>query len=150
MSRKGRTDKELWTALACSDDDLLDPDMPESLVNQELLGVGIDPQALAERAIQFVVQAKEDERLSWQAEAQRTRERLKSLVAESNSRLRHDMTRAEILTRLDELRRADENIGSAIRMAARKRKPEESSDSELRALLDEMEALRAIERGGRS
>lgn len=55
------------------------------------------------------------------------------------------MDRKAILGRLDELRANDSNVGTAIRMAARKRKPEESTDEELRALLDEMETLRALD-----
>jgi transposase InsO family protein len=43
------------------------------------------------------------------------------------------------------LRATDPNVGAAIRMAARKRRPEESSDEELRQLLEQMEALRSIE-----
>jgi hypothetical protein len=55
------------------------------------------------------------------------------------------MNRGAILARLDELRATDPNVGAAIKMAARKRKPEQSTDEELRALLVEMEALQSIE-----
>jgi hypothetical protein len=41
-------------------DDLLDLNMPESLVDQELTAIGVAPEDLARRAVQFVAQAKEE------------------------------------------------------------------------------------------
>ena len=91
--------------------------------------------------------AKEQERLSWQVRAQRNREQLQALATGSKTRVPLGMSRQQILARLDELRQANDEIGTAIKMAAHKRKAEESTDEELRALLEEMEALRAMERG---
>jgi hypothetical protein len=147
MATKGKTDKELWSALEGLDDDLLDLDLPEAIVNEELNAIGVDPASLAKRASEFVAKAMVDERLSWQAEAQKRRAQLQGLAARARSRVPAEMDREAMLARLDELRAADPNVGTAIQMAARKRKPEESTVEELRALLEEMEALREIESG---
>lgn len=149
MATKGKTEKELWQALEGLDADLLDPGLPESIVDDELKSLGVDPQALARRASEFVAVVKEEERLSWQERAQQSRARLEALAAGSKADVPSDMGRQAMLLRLDELRKTDPNVGTAIKMAARKRKPEESTDDELRALLEEMEALRAIEGSGR-
>ncbi len=149
MATKGKTEKELWQALEGLDADLLDPELPESAVDDELKALGIDPLALAKRASEFVAVVKEEERLSWQERAQQSRARLEALAAGSKANVPSDMGRQAMLLRLDELRKTDPNVGTAIKMAARKRKPEESTDDELRALLEEMEALRAIEGSGR-
>lgn len=145
MATKGKTEEELWHALRGLDDDLIDPALPESAVDSELKALGIDPLALAKRGSAFVAKAKEDERLSWQARAREERATLQRLAAKSTTRVLPNTPRKEILTRLEALRMADANVGPAIKMAARKRKPEESTDEELRALLEEMEALRSIE-----
>lgn len=149
MATKGKTETELWQALEGLDADLLDPGLPESIVDDELKALGVDPQALARRASEFVTVVKEAERLSWQERAQQSRARLEALAAGSKANVPSDMGRQAMLLRLDELRKTDPNVGTAIKMAARKRKPEESTDDELRALLEEMEALRAIEGSGR-
>jgi hypothetical protein len=149
MATKGKTEKELWQALEGLDADLLDPGLPESAVDDELKALGVDPLALAKRASEFVAVVKEEERLSWQERAQQSRARLEALAAGSKANVPSDMGRQAMLLRLDELRKTDPNVGTAIKMAARKRKPEESTDDELRALLEEMEALRAIEGSGR-
>jgi hypothetical protein len=145
MTTKGKTDSELWTALEGLDDDLLDLDLPEELVDEELTAMGIDPTALARKGSEFVAKAKEDERLSWQVQAEERRAQLAARAAKGATQVTADMNRDAVLARLDELRATDPKVGTAIKMAARKRRPEESSDDELRALLEEMEALRAIE-----
>lgn len=144
MQTKGKTDRELWAALQGLDDDLLDPSLPETVVDAELRALGVDPKALADRAVQFVAKAKEEERLAWQTRAREQKDRLEALASHSVSSLPALMSRQQVLDRLDELRRADAEVGPAIKMAARKRKPEQSTDEELRTLLEEMEALRSI------
>lgn len=144
MATNSKNDQELWEALERLDDDLLDPSLPESVVDDELKAAGVDPSALGKRATALVARAKEDERLSWQARAKERQARLSSLAVADSAQNAY-MTRNEVLARLEELRTSNPEIGTAIRMAARKRKPEESTDDELRALLEQMEALRAIE-----
>lgn len=145
MATKGKTEKELWSALEGLDDDLLDLHLPEAVLDEELKAMGIDPSLLAKRGREFVTKAKEEERLSWQKRAQERRSQLQARASKAAEIRPAAMDRRAILARLDELRATDPNVGTAIRMAARKRRPEESTDDELKALLDEMEALRAIE-----
>jgi hypothetical protein len=148
MAAKSKADKELWRALEGLDDDLLNPDLPEAAVDEELRGLGLDPAALAEQGRRFVVQAREGERLAWQTQARERQAQLQALAARAGASVPAGMGRRALLARLDELRAADPAVGTAIKMAARKRKPEESTDDELRVLLEEMEALRALEGGG--
>jgi hypothetical protein len=149
MATKGKTEKELWAALGHLDDDLLNPDLPEVAVDDELKALGIEPDALSRRGAALATNVKEQERLSWQARAQEGRSHLEAAAAEAKVRVPSTMNRQDILARLDDLRTRDSKIGTAIKMAARKRKSEESTDEELRALLEEMEALRAIEGSGK-
>jgi hypothetical protein len=53
-------DALLWENEVERSDDLLDLNMPESLVDQELTAIGVAPEDLARRAVQFVAQAKEE------------------------------------------------------------------------------------------
>lgn len=145
MATNGNSDEKLWRALVGLDDDLLDPALPEAIVDEELRAMGVDPARLAKRGSAFVAKAKEAERLSWQTHARDRRTKLQERAAKAAASASTDLDRMGILARLNDLRDADPNVGTAIRMAARKRKPEESTDDELRALLAEMEALRAIE-----
>lgn len=86
--------------------------------------------------------ADDAERLSWQRRAAQRRAELEAKLPTHRTAT---MTRDAMLARLDELRAATPGTREAIRMAARKREPQASSDDELRLLLDEMEALRALE-----
>lgn len=136
---KPRSKSELWQALQGLDDDLLDPSLPEAAVDAELTAAGVDPSKLAESAKQL---AGDAERLAWQ---RRAAERRAELEAKLPAARAATMTRDQLLARLEELRAAAPGTREAIRMAARKRQPEQSTDDELRLLLDEMEALRALE-----
>jgi hypothetical protein len=147
MATKGKTDNELWRALSGLDDDLLDIDLPEGIVDDELKALQVDPTALAKRGGEFVTKAKEEERLSWQVQARERQAVLRGLASRAGASALAGMDRDAMLARLEELRSSTPSLGTAIRMAARKRKPEESTEDELRLLLQEMEALRAIESG---
>jgi hypothetical protein len=136
---KPRSECELWQALQGLDDDLLDPALGEAAVDDELAAAGIGPSALAASAKRL---AEDAQRLAWQQRAARRRNELAAKLPAASSA---SMTRGEMLARLDELRVAAPGQHGAIRLAARKRKAEESTDDELRQLLDEMEALRALE-----
>ncbi len=145
MAKKGKTKEELWVALEGLDDDLLDMDLPEAILDEELGAAGIVPSALAEKGNEFVNRVKEEERLSWQTRARLRRTQLEARASRASVPL--DMDRQAMLARLEEVRATHPDVGTTIKMAARKRRPEESTDDELRALLEEMEALRAIESG---
>jgi len=136
-------DTKLWSALEQLDDDLLDPNLPEAVVDGEARALGIDVDALAKRGIAFVTTLREELRLSWQDAA-----KIRQLEMERRAEeveIDPQLDRQGLLARIDQLRVASPGIRTAITMAARKRKPEESSDEELRTLLQEMETLRALE-----
>ncbi len=144
---KQQGDKALWEALENLDDDLLDPNMPDAEVDATLRDMGVDPKALAAGGRQLGRALGDKKRLAWQ-DAARTKQKALRRIAAS-APVVGEMNREEMLARLDELRAEDPVLGTAIKAAARKRKPEESTDEDLRSLLEDMEALRAIEKGGR-
>lgn len=59
MHSKGKTDTELWGALTVLDDDLLDPDLPEAIVEDEIRKLGLDPQILAKTGTELVPRLRE-------------------------------------------------------------------------------------------
>jgi hypothetical protein len=148
MAGSNKTETAMWDALHGLDDDLLDPALPQGRVDEELQLAGVDPGALAERGIAFVAALATEERLAWQARAAAQKAELGARAAKARGNVPRSWDRNAILARLEQLRSVDGKLGTAISMAARKRRPEESSDEELRTLLEEMEALRAIEGDG--
>ena len=148
MSANGRTEKEIWESLEGLDDDFLDMTLPEAVIDEELRAMQIDTDSLMKRGNEFVATVKSEVRLSWQDRAKQRQAELEARVLTVADKVPADMDRAAILRRLDQLRTSNPEVGSAIMMAARKRKPEESTTEELKALLAEMEALRAIEGKG--
>lgn len=144
MASKGATDNELWRALASLDDDLLDPNLPETAVDANLAALGVDAEGLAKRGLAFITTLHEEQRLSWQVSAKKRQTEMERRAARVD--VSPEMDRASLLSRIEELRATDPQVGTAIQMAARKRKPEESTDEELRVLLQEMETLRALEK----
>lgn len=140
-TKKPKSQAELLESLHGLDDDLLDPDLPEALVDAELVSRGVDPAALATRVLGRV-HAGHEAAPAWQKEA---RQKLVALEARAAAvRPVVALDRTAILARLEELRGLDAELGASIRLAARKRKPEESTDDELRLLLEEMERLHAL------
>ena len=143
MATTSKTDKELWEELQHLDDMFLDPDVPEDIIDVELRAEGIDPQALAKRGLQFIAKLKEEERLAWRTQAEERRQRMEAVAAKLQ--LPRNIDDKKVQLRLDELRRTDPTVGTAIKMAAHKRKAEESSADDKRTLLEDAEILRAIE-----
>jgi hypothetical protein len=142
MSRKERTEAELWKALEALGDDPLDPSVPRETLDRALRDAGVDPEAVRARGAALVSKLKEEHRLAWQEEARRRRDamtlRAKKVVVPS------DTPREEVLRRLNDLRR-NPKFGAPILTAFHKRKPEESSDEDLRRLLEDVEELRALQ-----
>lgn len=143
MATTSKTEKELWDALQHLDDIFLEPNVPDDVIDAELRAEGIDPQALAKRGLQFIEKLKEEERLSWRKPAEQRRQRMEAVAAKVEVPRNIDSRTVE--ARLDELRRTDPTVGTAIKMAAHKRKAEESSANDKRTLLEDAEILRAIE-----
>jgi hypothetical protein len=146
MTTKGATDAELWRALARLEDDFLDPSLPDAVLDAELKVLGVDAEELVRRGVSFVGALMEEQRLSWQAAAQERQAEMARRAAQVE--VSSQMDRGALLSRIEQLRATDPNVGTAIKMAARKRKPEESTDDELRSLLQEMETLRVLESDG--
>ena len=145
-SPEDKPDAALWHALADGlDDDLLDPAMPEAEVARELEALGLDPAALAAEGEAFTKRLDREGRLRWQEEARQKQERMQRLV--EGVPPVELVSREALLARLAELRAAHPTVGTAIVAAARKRPPEASGLADLRALVEDMEALRAIEQG---
>lgn len=139
----GMSDDEVWQSLLGLDDDLLDPELPQTQVEEENAQLGVDTTALAGRAAALVGELAEEQRLAWQERARRRLADLQSKASASDDT--QSLSRHEIFARLERLREGDERLGAAIKLAARKRRPEESTDEELRMLLAEMLALQAME-----
>ncbi|MEZ4447550.1 MAG: hypothetical protein R3B72_51210 [Polyangiaceae bacterium] len=144
MAAEPNSDKDLWLVLDGLDDDLLDPDMPAEQVAAQLTALGLDPQALAAAGRQLAAEIAEGERLAWREKAEKRRDEMRRKAG--TVQVAAQLDRSALLARLNELRASDPKLGTAIKAAARKRKPEESTDEDLRLLLEDMEALRAIEK----
>lgn len=112
------------------------------LVDRAVREGGADPEAVRARGTVFVAQLKEQQRLAWQDEARRRRDAMRERA--SKVAVPPGMTRDQMLRRLNELR-GNPRFGAPILTAFRKRKPEESSDEDLRALLEDIEGLRALQ-----
>jgi hypothetical protein len=147
MPPKDRTDAELWAALEALGDDPLDPAMPRELLDQTLRGGGVDPDALRKRGAELVAKLREEHRLSWQAEARRRRDAMGHRATKMT--VPPGTPRAEMLGRLNDLR-SNPKFGAPVMTAFHKRKPEESSDEDLRMLLEDIEELRALQTDGDS
>jgi len=141
MKPKDRTDQELWQALEKLDDPL-DPRTPSASIDASLREGGIDPEALADEGARLVAALKKKAaRPAWQEAAQRKKEAFARLTRPIGEAIAE--SRDAILARLNALR-TDPRFGTQIATAFHKRKPEESSDEELRALLEDMEDLRVL------
>ncbi len=142
MSPKDRTDAELWEALKALADDPLDPSVPRDVLDRALRDAGVDPDAVSARGAEFVSKLQEEHRLAWQQEARRRRDAMRQLATKVT--IPPGMPRDEMLRRLNDLRR-NAKFGPPITTAFHKRKPEESSDEDLRMLLEDVEELRALQ-----
>lgn len=144
MPKTTDSDRALWSTLRSLDEDLLDDRLTDVLVDEELSALGIDPDSLGRRGVEFVKAVQEEDRLSWRVRAEERRSQLQARASADIVALPDDLDRQGLLARLDELRNSGTTLQDTIKMAARKRKPEESTIEELRALVQEMEILRAI------
>jgi hypothetical protein len=144
MSPKDRTDAELWQALEALGDDPLDAAVSREVLDGALRNAGVDPQALRTRGAEFVSKLREQHRLAWQDQARRRRDSMRQRTTKVV--VPPGTPRSEILGRLDDLRR-NPKYGAPIMTAFHKRKPEESSDDDLRMLLEDVEELRALQVG---
>ena len=137
-----RTNEDIWMAIEKIDDDLLDLQLPIAIVEDVVQQAGGDPGALVREGEAFVAKLKEERRLAWQVTARQRGETFARNLARKP--VPATMSRADLIGRLNEAR-SDSKFGAPVVIAFRKRSPESSSDEELRALLEDIESLRALE-----
>lgn len=142
MTTKERTDAELWEALGDLSVDFLASDLPEAVVDAELRELGLEPGVLRQDGARLCAEYQEEKRLAWRKTATKRKEDLAARAARAAATWVGE-TKDELLARLEALR-LDPVLGEPVRVAFRKRRPEESSEAELRMLLEDVEALREI------
>jgi hypothetical protein len=143
---KKRTDEELLAAIeqAEADDDLAElAAMSPAELDASIRADGGDPEAIRARGLRLVEELMERrERLAWQAKA---RGDMQSAFAKmAGAPKTPKLPRRELLDRI-EAARSDGRFQAPLAAAFRKRTAEESTDDELRRLLDEIEMLRMLE-----
>ena len=144
--REKRTDEELLRAIqqAEADDDLAEIEaLSPAELDARIRANGGDPEAIGARGARLAEELlARRKRLRWQAKAHGD---VGSALAKMNEVARTPkLPRAELLARI-EAARGDARFRGPIAASFRKRTAEESSDEELRGLLDEIEMLRKLE-----
>ena len=145
-TEKKRSPVDLLRAIdqAGADDDLaaIDAMTPDEL-DAKIRAGGGDPDAIGARGAKLAEQLlARRKRLRWQAKA---RAEMKSALAKMKEAPRTPvLPREELLAKI-EAARTDGRFRAPIAAAFRKRTAEESTDEELRGLLDEIEMLRKLE-----
>jgi hypothetical protein len=143
---KKRTDEELIAAIAQAeaDDDLAEIEaMSPAELDASIRAGGGDPDAIAARGLRLVEELLERrQRLDWQAKARGNME--SALAKMATAPKTPKLPRGDLLKRIDAAR-TDARFKAPIAAAFRKRTAEESTDDELRRLLDEIEMLRTLE-----
>jgi hypothetical protein len=144
--KKTRTDEELLDVIeqAEADADLAEiAAMTPAEVDAAIRAEGGDPDAIAARGLRLVEELMERrDRLQWQAKARGDMEAALAKMAQAPKTPK--LPRAELLARLTAAR-SDARFNAPIAAAFRKRTAEESTDDEIRRLLDEIEMLRILE-----
>jgi hypothetical protein len=145
-SEKKRTDEELLAAIerAGADGDLAEIEaMSPAALDASIRADGGDPEGIAARGLRLVEELTlRRKRLAWQAKAHGDMHGALGKMAEAPKTPK--LPRDELLKRVNAAR-ADGRFHAPIAAAFRKRTAEESTDEELRGLLDEIEMLRMLE-----
>ncbi len=125
--------------------ELADQDLGEETPAEVARGIreaGGDPEAIAARGKAFAAELlAKRARLGWRAQARARLDSARALADAMPSR--RGLPRAELLARIEALRGA-----SRVVVAYRGRKPEEASDDELAALLEELELAAKLDESG--
>ncbi len=141
MTTNSRTDEELWGAVQALDRDLLDPATPTEVIDSAVGAIGLDPGSLRAEGRAFAAALLDEKRRGWMKVA---RQKIDSMRSRARSTTDFaSMNKQMLLAELDR-RRTHATAGGEIRAAFRDRKPEESSEDDLRALLEEMERVEAM------
>jgi hypothetical protein len=146
MTAKKRTDEELLAAIERTADD---PElaeiaaMPGAELDAAIRADGGDPDAIGERGARFAQEMlARRKRLRWQEAARTELEAMQAKVA--GMPRTPALPRAELIARL-KAAQSDARFREPIAAAFRKRSAEESTEEELRLLLDDIEMLRRLE-----
>lgn len=145
MAPKAPSDGDL---LALLDDalaaDFLKKDFPIEKVDEELRARGGDPEAIGQRGAQLADElVKEWNRTQWRKDAQKKRQRFLEESARHQEDAVAGMSRSELLAAL-QAARENPSLGSSVQAAFRKRRPDQSSDDDLRSLLHEVLILQRL------
>lgn len=144
MTTKSRTDEELWGAVQDLDRDLLDPSTPTDVIDSAAKAMGLDPSALRAEGRALAAALIDEKRRAWM---QTARQEIESMRARARSTTDFAaMDKQMLLAALDHWRKHP-TAGGEIRAAFRNRKPEESSEADLRSLLEEIERVAAMGSG---
>jgi hypothetical protein len=145
MNGKKRTHEDLLAAIeqAGADDDLTEIEaMSPAALDASIRADGGDPEGIAARGLRLVEELTERrKRLAWQAKARGDMQSAFAKMAEAPRT--PALPRDELMKRINAAR-ADARLHAPIAAAFRKRTAEESTDDELRRLLDEIEMLRML------
>jgi hypothetical protein len=116
--------------------------MPARDLDAQIRAGGGDPEGIGARGARLAGELlARRKRLQWQAKA---RDDMNAALAKMATVPRTPALPREELRRRIEAARSDARFGAPIAAAFRKRSAEESTDDELRRLLDEIEMLRAL------
>jgi hypothetical protein len=146
-SGKKRPDEDVLAAIDAAEADANLAEVaalsPEAL-DASIRANGGDPDAIAARGVQLVQELLERrQRLDWQAKARANME--DALAKMATAPKTPKLPRGELLKKIDAAR-TDARFKAPIAAAFRKRTADESTDDELRRLLDEIEMLRTLEK----
>jgi len=137
MSKKSLTEQQLLERLdeSLAKDVLTDAYSPDE-VNAAIRAAGGDPAALGQRGAELVKQLLKERRLSWREAAKQSLAETQSVSDDADLAT---LSREQLLRAIEEARK--EPSLSGVVGAFHKRKPEQASQEELRALLSEMRTL---------
>ncbi|MFO0683941.1 MAG: hypothetical protein U0234_17950 [Sandaracinus sp.] len=120
---------------------MLDPATPSVVVDGALRAMGLDPAAVRARGRALGVTAMEKKRRGWMDEARARIEQMKTTAKATTDYL--SMSKQMLLAELERWRQHP-SVGGEVRAAFRNRRPEESSEDDLRSLLEEIERVAAM------
>ncbi len=143
MATTKRTPREVWSAI---EKQAREAEIEAFLaltpaqVDARLRAAGEDPVAVrAEGALLAKKRAADRDRLAWQVEAAEALARERARI-EARAGRYAGLSRAELETRIATARK-DPRLAQPVAVLFRNRKPEKASEEELRAILEEIEAL---------
>jgi hypothetical protein len=138
MSDDKRDARVVMRAIERIAEDVLDPEYPKELLDEELREMGLDPEGVGRRgadlAQRLLAERREALRKEAVASATPLAQRLEA------ARARPPQTRQQMLDRIARAE-ADPRFAGQIAVAARGRRPDEPTDEELAAMCATLEAL---------